>query len=269
VVGSVATQLPMVAYPLRTAAGATFVEHGDHRWELTNWLPGTADYHAYPSPARLRAAMQVLARFHQLASRYQRRLGAAPAIADRLRQSRSMQDEGLSVIERALAAPLDEGIDGRASRLLTLARKALDTSHFVRALDANQELWLQPAIRDIHHDHVLFTGDEVTGLIDFGAMQIDTPLTDVARLVGSLAGDDRETRQFALDAYSELRPLSEDDRRLVDLLDASGLVIGGLNWLTWLYVERRNMGPTEPILRRLDEILKRLESRVGQTFLSA
>lgn len=45
---------------------------------------------------------------------------------------------------------------------------------------------LQPCIRDIWHDHVLFDGDRVTGLIDFGAMQIDTPATDIARLVGSL-----------------------------------------------------------------------------------
>jgi hypothetical protein len=92
-------------------------------------------------------------------------------------------------------------------------------------------------------------------------MRIDTPLTDIARLVGSLVGDDREARQSAFDAYSEIRPLGQDDRRLIDLLDESGLVIGALNWLIWLYVERRDMGPAEPIIRRLDEILKRLESR--------
>src|SRR5205085_11670626 len=115
-------------------------------------------------------------------------------------------------------------------------------------------------IRDVHHEHVLFTGDQVTGLIDFGALRIDTPLTDVARLVGSLVGDDAEARRIALDAYAELRPLSEADRRLVDVLDQSGVVLGALNWLKWLYVERRDMGPVTPIVRRLDELLARLEA---------
>jgi Ser/Thr protein kinase RdoA (MazF antagonist) len=260
VVGSVAPQLPIVACPLRSVGGATFVEHVAHRWELTSWLPGKADYHVHPSRARLHAAMHTLARFHELASRYERRRDIPPAIADR-RWQWSMRSAGLSRIERSLQTPLSAVFDRRANRLLALARKVIETSDIIRRIHATQELWLQPAIRDIHHDHVLFIGDEVTGLIDFGAMRIDTPLTDIARLVGSLVGDDREARQSAFDAYSEIRPLGQDDRRLIDLLDESGLVIGALNWLIWLYVERRDMGPAEPIIRRLDEILKRLESR--------
>jgi homoserine kinase type II len=126
---------------------------------------------------------------------------------------------------------------------------------------------LQPAIRDIHHDHVLFTGDEVTGLIDFGAMRIDTPLADVARLVGSLAGDDCEARQIALQAYSELRPLSDADRQCIDLLDRTGVVLSAFNWLSWLYLDRRDMGAAAPIARRLHEIRIRLSwgsgTRIG------
>ena len=47
--------------------------------------------------------------------------------------------------------------------------------------------------------------------------------------------------------YSERRPLSEADRSLIDLLDDSGQVLGGLNWLRWLYLDRRDMGPLPPI----------------------
>lgn len=124
---------------------------------------------------------------------------------------------------------------------------------------AQTRLPRQPAIRDIWHDHVLFTGDEVTGIVDFGALNVDTPLTDIARLVGSLVADDVDARGFAMDAYAELRPLSQEDRQLIDLLDESGQVVAAVNWPTWLYVERRDMGPIEPIIRRLDEILRRLE----------
>ena len=71
--------------------------------------------------------------------------------------------------------------------------------------------------------------------------RIDTPLTDVARLMGSLVGDDPQSRQFALDTYSELLPLSNNDRQLIHDLDEAGLIIAGINWLNWLYVERREM----------------------------
>jgi homoserine kinase type II len=122
---------------------------------------------------------------------------------------------------------------------------------------------LQPAIRDIHRDHVLFTGDEVTGLVDFGALRIDTPLADLARLIGSLASDNAAARQLALDAYAAVIPLSNTDRQLVDLLDDSGILLGGLNWLQWLYVERRDIGELLPIIARLDEIVGRLTRRRG------
>src|SRR5438445_12916056 len=52
----VSAELPIVAYPLPTRGGATFVEHEGHLWELTNWLPGAADYHLQPNQERLKAA---------------------------------------------------------------------------------------------------------------------------------------------------------------------------------------------------------------------
>jgi Ser/Thr protein kinase RdoA (MazF antagonist) len=265
----VAAHLPILASPLSARSGEAFVEQGGYLWELTNWLPGAADYHARPSRERLRAAMTVLAKFHELAAPYESQLGPAPAILDRQRQWAAMRDNGVAEIHRSLGTPLGNALDDRAARLLPLASDALHKQAVIESLNAAGELPLQPAIRDIHRDHVLFTGDEVTGLIDFGALRIDTPLADVARLVGSLAGDDAAVREFAFDAYSELRPLGADERRLIDVLDYSGVVLGALNWLTWLYVERREMGPVGPIVKRLEELLVRLDRRVGPTSLSA
>jgi Ser/Thr protein kinase RdoA (MazF antagonist) len=256
----VAAGLPIVACPLKTTSGQTYVEHAGHLWELADWKPGKADYHADPSRARLRGAMQAIARFHEASSGDAPPPGLPQTIVDRWRITQEMQCGGIAAIEQAVITPLGNEIDLRAGRLLKLARQTLHLLHATAPHQALERLSVFPVIRDIHHDHVLFTGDEVTGLIDFGALRVDTPLTDVARLVGSLVGDDREARQFALDAYSEIRPLNEADRRLIDYLDESGLVLGGLNWLTWLYVERRDMGPVGAIVRRLDEILKRLEA---------
>lgn len=262
VLGLVAFEMPIVAFPLRTTAGSTVVEHDDHLWELTAWRPGTANFCKQPSRDRLRNAMLALAMFHDLAARYQRRQGQAPAIEERLKRWKGLQEKGLSIIERSLALPLGNKIDALAVRLFKLAGKAVESDRTICELAVAGELWLQPAIRDIHHEHVLFTGDEVTGIIDFGALRIDTPLTDIARLIGSLIGDDRAARQYALDAYAERRPLINSDRRLIELLDETGLVLGSIHWLVWLYVERREMGPTEPIMRRLEEHVVRLESRL-------
>ncbi len=258
----VAPNLPIVPTPLRSSAGQTFVECAGHLWELTDWRPGTANFHAIPTLPRLRAAMQALATFHQLAASLQSQTGIPPTVLDRFSQLNSLSSGGLSVIERAIRSPLHSELDQRAAQLQTLTTQLLQTSSLLPRLTAIGQLPLSPAIRDIHHDHLLFIGDELTGLIDFGAMRLDTPLTDIARLVGSLAADDRQMRQSAINYYHEIRPLSESDRAHIDLLDESGLLLSAVNWLTWLYVERRDMGPLAPILHRLDTILSRMHSRL-------
>ena len=73
---------------------------------------------------------------------------------------------------------------------------------------------LQPCLCDVWHDHVLFDGDRVTGLIDYGAMKIDHPAVDLARLLGSLAEDDLAGWTIGLAAYREVRPLSGGEEEL-------------------------------------------------------
>ena len=71
---------------------------------------------------------------------------------------------------------------------------------------------LQPCLRDVWHDHVLFQGDEVTGLIDPSAARTDTVAADISRLAGSLIADDRRAWGKAMDAYQAVRPLSAAKR---------------------------------------------------------
>lgn len=263
VLAEVAKFLPLVASPLPAQGKSTFVSQAGHLWELTEWRPGVADYHAHPHRSRLQAAIQTLARFHLLSRRLENRSGAAPALTDRVRLLGIAKSGGLKLLEGPVAEPLNQQLDERAPRLLSALRIAVFRSQAASRLARIEPLPLQPAIRDIHHDHVLFTRNEVTGLIDFGALRIDTPLADIARLVGSLVGDDLESRQFAFDAYSELNPLSDANRALINDLDEAGLIISGINWLNWLYVERRDMGPIDPIAQRLDDLLGRLQTRLS------
>jgi Ser/Thr protein kinase RdoA (MazF antagonist) len=119
---------------------------------------------------------------------------------------------------------------------------------------------LQPCLRDIWHDHVLFTGDEVTGIIDFGGIDIDTPAVDVARLLGSLVGSEPPGWETGIDAYSAIRPLSSDERRAVTALDKSGTVLAGCNWIRWIYVEKRRFQNRSQVVTRFTRLLERLRA---------
>jgi homoserine kinase type II len=179
----------------------------------------------------------------------------------RLQQLQHFQYERIAqAVHRGLSPPLDDC----GKRLLALFLPLAAEIAGQLAAAARIALPLQPAIRDVWHDHVLFTGDEVSGLVDFGALRIDTPLADVARLVGSLAGDDLPARDHALAAYHALRPLSDQDRTLIDLLDRSGVLLAGFSWLEWLYLDRRTFDDLPAITRRLETILLRLAVGSGQ-----
>ena len=56
--------ISFLAIPIRTTGGESFVLFDGHLWELTPWMPGTADYERSPSEHKLTAAMKALARFH-------------------------------------------------------------------------------------------------------------------------------------------------------------------------------------------------------------
>ena len=81
---------------------------------------------------------------------------------------------------------------------------------------------LQPCLCDVWHDHVLFDGDRVTGLVDYGAVKIDHPAVDVARLLGSLVEDDADGWAIGLTAYREVRPFTADEAQLARALDCRG-----------------------------------------------
>lgn len=117
---------------------------------------------------------------------------------------------------------------------------------------------MQPCLRDIWHDHVLFTGEEVTGMIDYGGMDIDTPATDIARLLGSLVADDEAGWSTGLTAYADVRPLSSDEILAAKALDTSGTILAGCNWLRWIYVDGRSFEDRAQVAGRFRRIVERV-----------
>jgi homoserine kinase type II len=250
--------LDFIPVPHRTTAGDTFLQHDGTLWELADWMPGSADFRDLPTDARLESALESLARFHRAVEILDRRRGPPPGIRARYEGARQWMHSDLARVTAAV-----RGVDWpefrvHADRLLMLATP--------RLIDIDNQLLsvielavdLQPVLRDIWHDHVLFQGDSVSGVVDFGAVRTDSVATDLARLLGSLVGNQPAKWSLGLAAYESIRPLSPSERQLIDIFDRSTIVLSGLNWIRWIALERRQFDEPDRVLARMDEILGRM-----------
>ncbi len=247
---------PMVDAPLRTTDGLTFVKSNGHLWQLSHWLPGQANYREQPNDEKLVNAITALAQFHLAAAQVNLDFGPSSNIASRLK----MLTRATDLIEKVVAAPVSPHPRFNDFRTLVSAHGAsLAQSLFARLRPFESTILpIQPVIRDIWHDHIFFSGDSVTGIVDFGAMQMDTVCLDISRLLGSLVGDDRNKWQLALSTYSGIRALTDAERQLVGVLDQSGSLLGCLNWLKWLFLDRREFENMAAVEQRIEYLTQRL-----------
>jgi Ser/Thr protein kinase RdoA (MazF antagonist) len=206
--------------------------------------------------------MVALARFHRAAQGFRvpgGKAGPSPGIGHRLKQARQWLAGGLDELSALLGPAVCPGLFDRARRVLALA--GTTGPALVPRLEAaaGEQVPLQPCIRDVWRNHVLFEADRVSGLIDFGSLAVDNVAADVARLLGSLAGDDPALREVGLSAYASVRPLGDVEALLLEAFDQSTVVMSGLNWCDWIYRQHRTFADWRAVGARLDEILGRLE----------
>ncbi len=267
----------LAAVPVENSAGGTCIAHADYLWEVAPWMPGVADLAQRPTEARLAAAMQCVARFHRAAENFRwvkavparpacPSEGSSPAIAKR----RSVLRVWMFGRTRQLETAARRGavwpeMQQQAERLLRLVPKWAPSVAESLACFDRCPVPLQPCIRDVWHDHLLFQGDEVSGLIDFGSMGVDNVACDVARLLGSLAAGRSDRWRSGLDAYQRLRGLSEVETGLVYALDRSGVFLGALNWAAWTLLEGRVFEEPRAVLQRMNALLERLETETPAT----
>ncbi len=173
--------LAFIAAPLRTEQDAGYVAHSGHFWELAPWLPGAADYLPERRPAKLAAALAALAQFHRAAE--SRPLAptapaSSPGVAERLARLQLLRSGRLDKFVAAAAncAVASQWLElaSLTPRVAALFEPAAPVVERELAAAANLAVALQPCLRDVWHDHVLFEGDRVTGLVDYGAMRIES-----------------------------------------------------------------------------------------------
>jgi homoserine kinase type II len=254
--------LDFLPVPITTRVGHTFNSYDGHLWELAPWMPGKADYAASPNAKRITSAMSALACFHlavsnfDTASRPEFETGCS-AIVSRIQRLQELTHSVVQQLAQAVTNSVWPEFAPLAREFLALLPNALPVAISQNAPLADLQFSLQPCIRDIWYDNVLFTHDEVTGVIDFGAMDIDTPAVDVARLLGSLAGPDPTSRQIGIAAYQSVRPLSTNELRAVAALDTTIVLLAGCNWVRWIYVERRQFDNPTRICQHFRRIIER------------
>ena len=256
--------------PATTQTGHSFIFHANHFWELAPWMPGIADFELAPTPEKLAAAMKALAQFHTAVADIPATSVGAHAESPRTNSQSAIyrHTHRLQQLSGTAFTTLTRSIrDDHWPELAPLARQFVASlpksiPHALSKLEPliTAQLPLQPCLRDIWHDHILFTGDEVTGLIDFGAVDFDTPATDIARLLSSLASrDDRQTWPQGLAAYQSRRPLSPSEIEAAYTLATSGNILAGCNWIRWIYVEGRHFDDEVQVVERF----RRIVARVG------
>ncbi len=248
-----------VAYPLACKSGKRFVQLDNHLWELNDWKEGKADFNRNPSSTRLFSAIEALVKFHRAAAQVHLDFRLSHNVTHRI-QLLERLPETARRIQRS--TPTGEFPSLGRLRELAFGREkniAHDCLAGLRPL-AHLSLPVQPIIRDIWHDHILFIDDRVTGLVDFGAMQIDSVSCDLARMLGSLVADDRSAFDEAVERYAQTRPLNHHERHLIPLLDLSGVLLGAINWLTWLMVDQRQFDAKDTVNQRLEFLARRLET---------
>ncbi len=249
--------LAFVPVPVRGLDGRTLYEESGCFWEVTPWMPGGAETDRLPTHGQVRAGFEALAAFHQRLACHATR-ARSPGLQARRREVEWLLNDGLAVFRSTI--DLQPG-----SRLAELARRWIEAAsveapkilHSLQ-LEADRVIACQPCLRDVRPDHLLFTGDRLTGLVDFGAMGYETVAADLARLASEWLGRDRSLRALAFDAYHAIRPISAEETALIEVFEWSSALLGASHWIRWHFLEGRRFEDPSAVERGLEKGLDRL-----------
>ena len=255
-----------IATPLPACDGRTLLFHDQAYWELAPWLPGEVEAKSPVSPIKIENAMRAMAKIHLAAKSYS---GDAQFPASQVGMPAGLKNRWIKLrwwLETGCEHLLAAKIDPKWNQLNDLRWFFLERLKSIAPLlgleiegATRSVVPLQICLRDVWRANVLFYGDQVTGIIDYDALRIDSVATDVARLLGSLAGDEPNLWHLGCVAYAEIRPLSEAERRLVVCYDRTAVLLTGLQWLEWILLEQREFANPAAVLERLAETRLRLE----------
>jgi homoserine kinase type II len=220
-------------------------------WDCCRWQPGRPREN--PTPEEVDAACEAAARLHLVWEAESRR-GPCPGVFNRLRIL--AENEPLLAAGPGALPPVAPDLDPLLRRALGAVGRAAPALRAALQAWSRREFALQPCVRDLRAEHVLFEAGRVAGVIDFGAAAVDSPAVDLARLLLDWGG-----RFFgaALPAYRRVRPHFDAPDEFVRLLADSGAACSSLGWLARLAARREPVSGLAALAPRLAHLAVRVE----------
>jgi homoserine kinase type II len=255
-----AGDLGFLPVPIAAQDGQTVQRCDGRLWELTPWLEGQPEHKRPPAGQRVQAAFQALARLHRRLAG-QATVGRSPGLAKCIVELEELNTQNYHPLESALhEAPASELRDSGFG-WLALARETAPRL-LPRLRDAaHLTVPLQPCLRDARPEHFLFQGNEVSGLVDFGAMGVETVAADLSRMTGEWFSDHQSLRNQAVAAYEHIRPLDPSERAFSIAFEAAAdLLIAG-HWLAWRFLDKRQFDDPMAVSQGVASGLERLRRR--------
>lgn len=247
--------LDWIPDPVRTKRGDTCAQGAGMIWELSPWMSG--DPLTDVSQSQCRNAMRALAQLHTAWRAPQR--GPAEVVRERLEFARQCVSLTREVAWERLAAENSHYSWAQDVREV-VAQSSLRMEMVIRQLVewCDRKVPLQPVLRDIWADHMLFEGDDVRGILDFHAVRVGTVASDIGRLLASWRLPDGGQWAKALEWYGEIRPLESDEAAFVYMLDDAARVLTPWVWLRWILLEKRQFASMEKMNNRVAWSFQRL-----------
>jgi len=246
-----AAHLAFVPSILRTTSGDTSVYSRGRGWEITRWMPGKPV--TDPAIADVETACTAVAQLHGAWPIVHK--STCPGVINRLR---AIQDFRLQFgTNQSPQIPLSMTLIPLVRRAWSAVVANLEqTDNLLRPWE-NLSVKLRPCVRDLRAEHVLFSAHQVVGIIDYGAMAVDHPAVDLARLLGDFGCLDEPRYSAAIRAYQ--RESSFDAPiEFIRTLAHSGTVCSVIGWLLRLVTQQQTLPAEDMILKRMTVLLGRL-----------
>ena len=245
-----AAHLLIVPRVLRSLADRTFIPFEGRLWEIASFIPGTARGAA--NREEIRSACQSVAELHKVwlsSSRF----APCPGVLRRVEvliQWQPQSNDNVSTLFPELSSEMDRArsvIEGQLPDVLRELKPWADVP-----------VLLHPCIRDLRGEHVLFVGCRVGGIVDYGAMDVDSPAIDLARMLGELAGGSNELFAWGLHDYRLCNPAIDCEDDFIRLLDRAGVLCSLLGWFSRIS-SKQILVPIENARQRLHQLIARAE----------
>ncbi len=246
------------------SAGTVLSANGEY-WELSHWRQGeplatNADLDT------IRRGAEAISRFHGCTASLGSLHQSPPIIEERLQTLAARRHHFpiplLSINQAELHTDLTAALRDAANLLHWKWDEACARIHRSLTEHSGCKLATQYVLRDVHADHLLFSAKKPTGLIDFDAVRVDTPASDLARWAGSFLPGEHSAEDVWEAVFAGYRENTDNVAEPPTVKLAADLCFAGTwlsltNWLVWLLVERREFDiPPKRLAERIYNLIR-------------